>query len=473
MVPALLPLLRLLLVLTLLRHRLSPVLSHAPNVARCLPVSLLLVTLLLALPGLAHAVAAPGSWGASVINSATSGSRGTLTLTPPTTGLWTTGAAGGFTISNTVTGGSAIGMGRATLNTSRAIVTVPARYTLTTTAGALSRTAVTIARGGVPGVLMTAVIGALLSEAKLRWTGTQWEREVPAEGNPDYCWTFTDCTKGFPTGLETCQVQYGAGYRSYRFSLSTVANAGICYGARLTDGYEIQLGGPNYLKRQTSLPATRWVVTDEPTATSLVQQRVTSDPARLFRDLVTNAPTATIQAEGRMETDARTRTVLDPNGRPTSVRLENRPDGITADDLPEVVTDSDALPPDTNTDPNKPTGNNPPGCGLPTTPPCKIDETGTKDGKAERDKAEADVKKTIDDIAAKVTELTVPKPPQPLVVPMPGFPTAACEPIKMGAWSIDWCWIVPTIHACFDAFWCIAAFFGCLSLIRENFTASV
>ena len=109
-------------------------------------------------------------------------------------------------------------------------------------------------------------------------------------------------------------------------------------------------------------------------------------------------------------------------------------------------------------------------CGLPGTPACKIDETGTPEAK--QDTAEADAKKAIkplDDFIANPTSA------------LPTFPTinwaftlpSGCAPIALPAFEpwlqqIDVCAFQPMFHDIMTFVWVLGGIFGAIGTFWRN-----
>lgn len=109
-------------------------------------------------------------------------------------------------------------------------------------------------------------------------------------------------------------------------------------------------------------------------------------------------------------------------------------------------------------------------CGLPGTPPCKIDETGTPEAK--QDTSEADAKKAykpLEDFVANPTSA------------LPTFPTinwaftlpSGCAPIALPAFEpwlqeIDVCAFQPMFHDLMSFVWVLGGIFGAIGTFWRN-----
>lgn len=112
-------------------------------------------------------------------------------------------------------------------------------------------------------------------------------------------------------------------------------------------------------------------------------------------------------------------------------------------------------------------------CGLPDTPPCKIDETGTpkgEDGVEKRTKELKDAYKPIEDFVKDPSTLGKPFPGMSWTFALP----SGCSVIPLGQTfapyltSIDVCQFQPMFHQLMSVVWSIGALFGAISLLMKT-----
>lgn len=108
-------------------------------------------------------------------------------------------------------------------------------------------------------------------------------------------------------------------------------------------------------------------------------------------------------------------------------------------------------------------------CGSPGKPACKIDETGTPDGKGATDAAG----KALDDATKawtdKLTEVTKADGKDTSWGWFPALPAGNCTPFVISAKfaAIDWCRVVPNIQAIMQWIWATATIFACAYLVSN------
>lgn len=104
------------------------------------------------------------------------------------------------------------------------------------------------------------------------------------------------------------------------------------------------------------------------------------------------------------------------------------------------------------------------GCGAPGEPPCKIDETGTKDevkyGK-EPDEYEKAMKEAIEKTTAAGDERNTKWDF------MPQFPSASCTPFEVAGQTLDWCPIVPLAQEIVTFLYVAFGIGACVSMVRQ------
>jgi len=110
------------------------------------------------------------------------------------------------------------------------------------------------------------------------------------------------------------------------------------------------------------------------------------------------------------------------------------------------------------------------GCGLPTTPPCKIDEQGTPENpKLDESKKPEDITKSLKDFAEDPLEKL---PDLPLMNWSFRLPTG-CSAIQLPVFapyltSVDVCPFTPVFHDVMTIVWIMGGIFGAISIFWRN-----
>jgi hypothetical protein len=168
-------------------------------------------------------------------------------------------------------------------------------------------------------------------------------------------------------------------------------------------------------------------------------------------------PSGQIQHDTKTTTTTTTRTGTNPDGSP-----------ITETTTGEETTSTTPAPTPDGTNPTAPSENIIT-CGLPDTPPCKIDETGTPQADPAKTQEEIDsifgqIKTCLQDIKACLPAL--PNLSWSFALP------SGCSPLTFDTLvgtviEIDMCQHQPTIHDLMSMLWAAAGLFGAVSLVAR------
>jgi len=195
------------------------------------------------------------------------------------------------------------------------------------------------------------------------------------------------------------------------------------------------------------------------------EKTTTSEPAKLIPGTTTVAPpgTATTDAGTRTTTSQTTTNITYNKNTATTTNTTTSTTNITNNVTNQTINEGDTIT-ETEEQPEIEV------CGLPGTPACKIDETGTPEAKP--DTAEADAKKAykpLEDFVANPTSA------------LPTFPTinwaftlpSGCAPIALPAFEpwlqeIDVCAFQPMFHDLMSFVWVMGGIFGAIGTFWRN-----
>lgn len=194
------------------------------------------------------------------------------------------------------------------------------------------------------------------------------------------------------------------------------------------------------------------------------EKTTTSEPAKLIPGTTTVAPpgTAITEPGTRTTTSQSTTNITYNQNTATTTNTTTSTTNITNNVTNQTINEGDTT---TETEQKEITV-----CGLPGTPACKIDETGTPEAK--EDTAEADAKKALkplDDLIAN---------PQSALPTLPTINWAftlpsGCAPIALPAFEpwlqeIDVCAFQPMFHDIMTFVWVLGGIFGAIGTFWRN-----
>lgn len=195
------------------------------------------------------------------------------------------------------------------------------------------------------------------------------------------------------------------------------------------------------------------------------EKTTTSEPAKLIPGTTIVAPpgTATTDAGTRTTTSQSTTKITYNQNTATTTNTTTSTTNITNNVTNQTINEGDTIT-ETEEKPDIEV------CGLPGTPACKIDETGTPEAK--QDTSEADAKKAykpLEDFVANPTSA------------LPTFPTinwaftlpSGCAPIALPAFEpwlqeIDVCSFQPMFHDLMSFVWVMGGIFGAIGTFWRN-----
>lgn len=184
----------------------------------------------------------------------------------------------------------------------------------------------------------------------------------------------------------------------------------------------------------------------------------------------TGTPSVTTTVDGtKTTTTTVTEKLTYPSGSPRVVTTKDTVISTTdsATGVTTTTTETSTVPPAAATIT----------CGLPDTPACKIDETGTpttEDGVGKRTKELKDTYKPIEDFVKDPSTLGKPFPTLTWSFALP----SNCSIIPLGTSfepfisSIDVCQFQPMFHQLMSVVWSIGALFGAIGLLMKNSQAT-
>lgn len=177
--------------------------------------------------------------------------------------------------------------------------------------------------------------------------------------------------------------------------------------------------------------------------------------------IVRTLPSGQLQHDTKTTTTTTTQTGTNPDGSPITETTTGE----------EITSTTPTLPPGT-TNPNTPTTGEDLECGLPGTPPCKIDESGTPPpGDANFDAAEAEIESfksgLYEALQAKLDEIVH---EWTWTFALPTGCAALQFDTKVGpVVEIDMCQWQPMIHDIMSMLWAAAGVWGALMIfLRAN-----
>lgn len=210
------------------------------------------------------------------------------------------------------------------------------------------------------------------------------------------------------------------------------------------------------------------VVTDTPNIVGPFavpgEKTTTSEPAKLIPGTTTVAPPGTTVTEpGTITRTSQTVSNITYNqNTATTTNTTTSTTNITNNVTNQTVNEGDTV---TETE-DKPVEV----CGLPGTPACKIDETGTPDAKP--DTAEADAKKALKPLDDLISNPQSALPTLPTINWAFTLPSG-CAPIALPAFDpwlqeIDVCAFQPMFHDIMTFVWVLGGIFGAIGTFWRN-----
>lgn len=107
-------------------------------------------------------------------------------------------------------------------------------------------------------------------------------------------------------------------------------------------------------------------------------------------------------------------------------------------------------------------------CGVPGSPKCQMDETGTPNGQGSFDGAKSDLNQAVNDHIGHLGDVTSESGKDASWGWLPVMPTGTCTPFKMGEFAaVDWCGIVPTLQQITSWMLGFLTCLSCLSMVNR------